>query len=311
MEDLQRRQGHKTAYKRRIQGLAIASFQGFDPFPPTVFAKFQAIKRLGLLSTAQFLLKRFTSGLESVETHRRLSAEKTRERIALGSGRDDFLDGLVKSGLSFDYMHGLAALVIVAGSETTATSLTGSMFLLATHPHVQTKLADELRAHFKDESEIPLDSTNNLPYPLAVINESMRYYPVVPTSQPRVVPTEGARVAGHALPPGTVVGLYHWAVYRDAKLFDDPDVFDPERFAQPGVGKYKHDQLDSFNPFLLGPRNCLGQRLALAEMRYVLTRLIWRYEFTVAKESRNWVEEQYSYLLWEKPDLMMRMTPRD
>ena len=90
--------------------------------------------------------------------------------------------------------------MIVAGSETTATLLSGATYLLLKHPEVLKKLTEEVRSTFKSEEEITLLSVNNLEYMLACLNETMRVYPPVPIGMPRVSPKGGAKVAGNFIP---------------------------------------------------------------------------------------------------------------
>ncbi len=66
---------------------------------------------------------------------------------------------------------------VIAGSETTATLMTGALYLITRHPEVQRKLEHEIRSTFKSEDEILLNTVNELPYMLAVLNESLRRYP--------------------------------------------------------------------------------------------------------------------------------------
>lgn len=92
--------------------------------------------------------------------------------------------------------------LIVAGSETTATALSGATFLLCTNPQVLSKLADEVRSSFTTEAEITLLSVQKLQYMLAVLDESIRTYPPVLGSVPREVRQGGDVICGHYLPAG-------------------------------------------------------------------------------------------------------------
>jgi len=89
---------------------------------------------------------------------------------------------------------------VVAGSETTATALSGAAYHLGIHQDVQAKLAAEVRSTFASESEIDIYSVQKLPYMLAVLEETMRMYPPAPTALPRVTPAEGATICGQYLP---------------------------------------------------------------------------------------------------------------
>lgn len=94
-------------------------------------------------------------------------------------------------------------LLAVAGSETTATVLSGSTYLLCKNPETLAKLQAEVRGKFKHSHEITLQSVNDLDYMLAVINEALRCYPPVAGGNVRVVPgKDGAEIAGHFVPSG-------------------------------------------------------------------------------------------------------------
>ena len=82
----------------------------------------------------------------------------------MGTGREDFLDGVISSGMVFTQLKENAALLVIAGSETTATLLTGAIFLLTTQSDVLRKLALEVRGRFKDETDITLTSINGFSY---------------------------------------------------------------------------------------------------------------------------------------------------
>jgi cytochrome P450 len=93
-----------------------------------------------------------------------------------------------------------ASTLIIAGSETTATLLSGVTYLLLANPSTLEKLTDEVRTTFKSDDEITLTSVGNLTYMLACLNEAMRRYPPVPIGLPRAVPKGGATIAGLAVP---------------------------------------------------------------------------------------------------------------
>jgi cytochrome P450 len=103
-------------------------------------------------------------------------------------------------GLSFETLQANAGLLVIAGSETTATLLCGAVFLLASNPEPLAKVASEVRSRFSDESEITLTSVNSLSYMLACLNEAFRLYPPVAITAPRVTPEGGAIIAGRAVP---------------------------------------------------------------------------------------------------------------
>lgn len=91
-------------------------------------------------------------------------------------------------------------LIIIAGSETTATLLVSIASILAEHPEHQKKVAEEVRTMFLNEDDITMNSVNNLTYLLACINESMRLFPPAALGGPRVTPKGGVMIAGNEVP---------------------------------------------------------------------------------------------------------------
>jgi cytochrome P450 len=147
---------------------------------------------------------------------------------------------------------------LIAGSETTATTLSGATYLLAKNPEVYAKLVDEIRSRFTSQAEITIDEVNTLPYLIAVFQEALRYYPPVATGFPRVVPKGGDTISGHYMPEGTAVYVSQHAAYHSERNYKDPEAFVPERWL--GDEKYKDDKRETWNPFSFGPRNCLGKK---------------------------------------------------
>lgn len=91
---------------------------------------------------------------------------------------------------------------VLAGSETTATTLTCIMYYLLKTPEIMVKLQHEIRTRYQDYAEINLSTVQHLPYLKAVILEGMRIFPPVPFALPRVVPEGGDEVDGWFLPSG-------------------------------------------------------------------------------------------------------------
>jgi cytochrome P450 len=255
------------------------------------------------LKVALFILEPLGVGSNSRKTHMELTEMRTRQRIRIGKGRDDLLESLIQSGMSFDELKQNSGLLVIAGSETTATLLTGAVYLLTSHPDILEKLRREVHGRFATEDDITLTSVNSLPYMLAVLNECARCYPPAPISSPRTVPQGGRQIAGSFVPRGAVVGVSQWAMYHDPTLFKNPHAFAPDRFTGKFPGLFGEDRLDAIKPFLTGPRSCLGQNLAHAEMRLILARLVWRFDMVLSSDSLKWMDKQRSYLLWEKPEL--------
>jgi len=102
--------------------------------------------------------------------------------------------------MPLDRLTSHAGLLVFAGSETTATLLSGATYHLLRNPDVLDKLKKEVRSSFAADSEITLTSVGQLSYMLACIDESLRMYPPVAFGMPRVVPKAGVTIAGAFVP---------------------------------------------------------------------------------------------------------------
>jgi cytochrome P450 len=195
----------------------------------------------------------------------RLVNEKVERRLEKGSdARPDFMGSIMKNqevaekALTRDELDSNAMLFLAAGSETTATTLTGVTYLLLSHPEKYASLVREIRGKFSSIDQITIEQVNKMDYMIACLQEGLRYYPPVPTGFPRVVPAGGDHISGHYVPEGTSVYVAQHATNHSTRNFTEPEQYVPERWL--GDGKYKDDLRECVNPFSFGPRNCLGKK---------------------------------------------------
>lgn len=144
-----------------------------------------------------------------------MGKDKARRRIDRGSlGRYDFFDHLIKNGtLTEDALMGNADTLIIAGSETTATALTGLTWYLLNNPSCLRQVTDEVRGAFRCLDDITGDSTAELSYLHGCIEEGLRVFPPLAFGLPRDCP--GAVIDGHFVPEGTVVANENYAMAFD------------------------------------------------------------------------------------------------
>jgi cytochrome P450 len=161
-----------------------------------------------------------------------------------------------QTGMTKEEINATFAILLVAGSETTASLLSALTFFLCKYPEVLSRLTSEIRTAFKSEDEITIVSVNSLKYELAVIEEAFRMLPPAPNGGPRVVPPEGAIINGQWVSGGTTVVVPWYSAHRQKSNWRDPDSFVPERWL--GDERYKADNKGAFAPFSVGPRNCIG-----------------------------------------------------
>ncbi len=225
----------------------------------------------------------------------------------------------VRQGLlSTDELCLNSQLLAIAGSETTATLLSGAVYYLshADNATAMAKLVAEIRGAFGREDDMSAASSAGglilarLPFLNAVINECLRLYPPGAINMPRTVPAHGAVISGAHVPGGAEVGIAQFAAYRSSRHFADPLAFRPERWlaAPAGSGRYANDNRDVFYPFSCGPRNCVGRNLAIVELRLVLARLLWAFDVEVLPDQEAWPVRQKTFLSWAKPPLIVRLT---
>ncbi|KAK7427044.1 hypothetical protein QQZ08_006471 [Neonectria magnoliae] len=246
---------------------------------------------------------------------RDLTETKVHQRLALGSERPDFMQAMIGDDghpkMTMKQLYDNADILILAGSETTATALSAITSLLCAHPHVRNKLRAELDATFSKEEDITLISVQQLKYMLVVIDETLRIYPAAPGSVPRSINPMGQTVSGKYLPGNTVAWVWHWATYHNPDNFALPESFIPERWEGTDP-RCINDKKDAFQPFSHGARNCLGKNLGYAEMRLILARLLWNFDFElVDPKDKDWIYDQPMYGLWEKPPLKVHLTHRN
>ncbi|KAK7870826.1 hypothetical protein R5R35_014415 [Gryllus longicercus] len=166
-----------------------------------------------------------------------------------------------------------------AGHDTTEAAISFALSHLPSHPDVQEKIWEELKSVF-DWSQ-PLQPTtqqlSELKYLEMVIKEVLRLNPPVPVIL-RDITEDEKLPSSHVMPNGTVMIISPWAAHRNPEVFPDPEKFDPERFSADETAR-RHPY--AFLPFSAGPRNCIGQRFAMLEMKSVLAKAIWNFEMFV------------------------------
>jgi cytochrome P450 len=164
-----------------------------------------------LLTLTKKLLPRGYIG-DKIDQQSRYTLAKLDKRLSLGASRPDFVESMITAKSEDGHVMSKEQLVlhgrilVLAGSETTATALSGAAYFLATNPDAQRKLAHEVRTTFSSVEEIDLFSVNKLRYMLAVLDESMRMFPPVPSQLPRVCRAGGDVICGYQVPEGVCIG---------------------------------------------------------------------------------------------------------
>lgn len=171
------------------------------------------------------------------------------------------------------------AMMLLAGSETSANVLTWALYLIARHAPTRERLLAEHAAVLGGRAPEVAD-LNALPFTKAVIQETMRLYPPVPYLSREAARPE--RIAGIQVKPGETVMALPWLLHRNAHLWEAPHAFRPERFLPDALQKPPQF---GYLPFSIGPRICAGASFAMAEMMVFLAVLLPRLDVTLATDT--------------------------
>ncbi|KAF2402949.1 putative P450 monooxygenase [Trichodelitschia bisporula] len=214
------------------------------------------------------------------------------KRKAMEKGGDEHLDilsVLIKSNnFSDQQLVDQLLTFLAAGHETTSSAFTWTTYLLATHPDIQTRLREEIRSAVSSGFSPEFDLAGileGLPLLNAVCNETLRLYPTVPiTIRDSIRPTT---IGGQFIPKDTQILISPWAVNRSPHLWgDNASEFVPDRWIDAKTGKPNNNGGTSSNysllTFLHGPRSCIGERFAKAELRCLVASFVGAFEMEVA-----------------------------
>ncbi|KAH8664178.1 putative P450 monooxygenase [Xylariales sp. PMI_506] len=284
----------------------------------------QVIPRLPYLLQRPYAWWYITEDLRAdAVAERELSTAKVSHRLQIDSNVPDFLgklvDGYRAGKMPLELLNGNAKLLILAGSETTATLLSGLTWLLLSNPESLEKLTSEVRSEFNSAEEITILRVGACKYLSACLEEGLRMYPPTPAVHPRYTPPEGAVIAGAFVPGDTCVGVPIYGAARSALNFRDPHEFRPERWIGDSDsdsdsdsdrdGEYDSDRREASQAFSFGPRNCIGRNLAYAEMRLVVANLVWHFDLESAVPAgQNWIDQKV-FMVWDKLPLPVKLHP--
>jgi cytochrome P450 len=176
-----------------------------------------AIWKLPILPRFQYWLTP-ASVREGGLKHAYESKDKILKRAAEKTDRKDFVSYILLKQEELNItdweMAAHSNALIVAGSETSATTLSGLHYWLLNTPHAYQKLRAEIRERYNSVDEIDARSAASLPYLTACIEETFRIYPPIPIAMPRVTPAGGCTIAGEFVPGGVSVSNFQITLMR-------------------------------------------------------------------------------------------------
>nr|XP_035141924.2 cytochrome P450 4F2 isoform X1 [Callithrix jacchus] len=193
----------------------------------------------------------------------------------------DFIDVLLLSKdedgkeLSDEDIRAEADTFMFEGHDTTASGLSWVLYHLAKHPEYQERCRQEVQELLKgrEPKEIEWDDLARLPFLTMCMKESLRLHPPVPAVS-RCCTQDIALPDGRVIPKGVICLISVFGTHHNPAVWPDPEVYDPFRFDPENI---KERSPLAFIPFSAGPRNCIGQAFAMAEMKVVLALTLLRF----------------------------------
>ncbi|KAF2713713.1 putative P450 monooxygenase [Pleomassaria siparia CBS 279.74] len=178
---------------------------------------------------------------------------------------------------ALSYLEGDSRLIVVAGSDTTAATLTYLFTHLASRPDAVERLRKDLGPLMTTDGGINHADIQNLEFLNGCINETLRMDPPVPAGVFRQTPKEGIHIGDKFIAGNTVIQMPGYVMGRD--IYPQPHDFIPERwYSRPELILHK----DAFQPFSSGPFGCIGKNLGLMEIRTLTARLVTLFDIEFA-----------------------------
>ncbi|XP_062420197.1 cytochrome P450 3A30-like isoform X2 [Pungitius pungitius] len=225
----------------------------------------------------------------------------------------DLLQSMINSKTANDPSKGLtdheiltqATMFMVAGYETSATTLAFLAYNLARNPKVMKRLQEEIDATFPEKGAVRYEELVQMEYLDSVVNESLRLYP--PAGRLDRVAKETVEIRGITIPKDMIVVIPVYALHRDPDLWPEPEEFRPERFSaqnKRSINPY------TYLPFGMGPRNCLGMRFALVLVKLALVEVLQHYSFSVCAETEIPLTMEPAGLIGPLKPIKLKVTTR-
>ena len=208
--------------------------------------------------------------------------------------------------MSDEEVSAQSVIFMVAGFETTGSTLSYMAYILATHPEIQEKLLKELDQAVETRGDMPLyDFVNTLDYLDRVFCEVLRLY--TPGFLVHRRCNETCTINGITIPSGVDVFMPPYVLHRDPALWPDPEKFDPDRFS-PQNRDFQEPY--SYMPFGIGPRQCIGFRFALLEMKTAMLKILSKVKFQRAVDTASQLKFRSVLIMQPRDPIRLNIVSR-
>ena len=213
--------------------------------------------------------------------------DRRKERGTVPKEERDLLDVLISIDMTADYITGIFISMMFAGHHTSSGTASWALIELMRHPETMKDVVAELDDLYADGSEVSFQALRSIPRLEAALKETLRLHPPLIILM-RVVQEE-IELAGHPIPPGTVVAASPRVSNRIAEDFPEPDSFDPGRYIDP-----RQEDLQNrwtWIPFGAGKHRCVGNAFAMMQMKAIFSVILRDYEFEMTQPSEDYRDD--------------------
>jgi len=222
---------------------------------------------------------------QAVGTLNELVLALIRERRAEGRDHGDLLSMLMQArdeetgeSMTDDQLRSESLTFLIAGHETSATALTWTWYLLATHASILHWARTEVE-RVLGKRVLTFADVAHLNTTRTVIEESMRLYPPIWALVRHVVADD--EIGGFHIPRGSMIVLVPFVTHRHPGVWPEPDKFDPERFAS---AQNAQGPKGAYFPFLGGPHQCIGNEFAMIEMQLIVAMVLQHFDLELGPD---------------------------
>ena len=235
--------------------------------------------RLNLLPTHRSLLrniKNFKTMCQKIIAAQRASGKRTQGflQIFFDAASDPEFSRFVTDDVIIDQF----ILMFIGGTDTTSHTLSLAMYFLERNPEMKARMEKELNEVWPEGVPVDITILNKLEYMHAFLKEVLRIGPPLTSMLPRQA-EKRHKLLGIDIPEGTYVSLHFFAAHVNPKYYKNPEKFDPDRFLRKDPEEGFHKEPFAFMGFSAGPRNCIGQHLAMLKAKIFLGKMLRRFEF--------------------------------
>ncbi|XP_036597172.1 cytochrome P450 3A8-like [Trichosurus vulpecula] len=222
--------------------------------------------------------------VKKIKEERKKNSQKYRVdllQLMIDSQTSNNSETHTQKDLSDEEILAQSIIFILGGFGTTSSVLSFLLYNLAIYPEIQQKLREEIEAVLPNKKTVTYDAIGQMEYLDMVIHENLRLFPIALRIER--VAKKTVEINGLTIPKGTVVMTPSFVLHRDPEYWPEPEEFRPERFS-----KEKRENMNPYVylPFGAGPRNCIGKRFALMNIKVAISRLLQEFSFRTCKETQ-------------------------